>query len=306
MIPLSARAQEQQPQAPHTIRVDVELVLLNVSVRNPNNQPVADLKISDFTVYEDGVPQEISYFEQENSPLGVVLLMDVSSSMEGTPLREAKRAAVEFIRQTHPMSEMALLAFNDRVRTVQAFTSERERLQSAIDNLEASGGTALYDALNAAVDLVRTSRHAHRAVLLLSDGKDEDSSRKFAAVEQLVMSSDLSLFAVGEYSPAERKLYLTGSQYYKEPALDVNLSPVWVLRRLAEVSGGDSFFPQPQESLSSVFSRIAQDLQHQYVLGFSPKSASTGGPFHKIEVRVGSQGYPGPLKVRTRQGYVSR
>jgi hypothetical protein len=171
-------------EAEEVVELKSNLVLLTVSVRDARGNPVPDLKQTNFTVYEDGAPQPITYFGEEDTPLSVVLLMDVSSSMEGSPLKEAKRAALEFVAQSHPDNEIALAAFNHQVRITQPFTRDHAQVRGAIDQLTATGGTALYDAVIKAIDLMSAARYARHVIVLLSDGKDEDSGKKFGQLEQ--------------------------------------------------------------------------------------------------------------------------
>jgi Ca-activated chloride channel family protein len=283
--------------------LSANLVWLNVSVKDAKGNPVPHLKPSNFTVYEDGAPQKITQFAEEEAPLSVVLLMDVSASMEGDLLEEAKRAAVEFIHQTQPQNEIALITFNDQVRTLRAFTDDRSPLLAAIHQLSASGGTALYDAIVHAIDLMPVARYPRHIMVVFSDGKDEDSTRKYGEVERLVQSSDVVIFAVGEYTQAERTLFLKEKKYYKEPAWDVNLNPVWVLRQLSNLSGGSAFFPHPGEPLEPLFRLIARELHHQYGLGYAPPTRSGKPRFRPIEVRVRSAHHTTPLRARTRKGY---
>jgi hypothetical protein len=123
-------------------------------------------------------------------------------------------------------------------------------------------------------------------------------------VEKIVQASDLALFAVGEYLGAERKSLITGNRYYKDPPLEVNYNPVWVLRQLAEISGGSAVFPEPNQPLSIFFSEIAKELQDQYVIAYAPPPPSAEPEWRSIEVRLtapGAQGY----RIRTRKGYLS-
>jgi len=305
VVPTRPPSNESNAPGEAAVHLTANLVLLTVSVKDARGHPVPHLQPSDFKVSEDGAPQEIVHFEQGNAPLSVVLLMDTSSSMAGSPLPEAKRAALEFIAQSHPQSEIALVVFNDRVRVVQAFTRDRSQVRAAIHQLTATGGTALYDAVAKAIELMPAAHSARHIIVLLSDGKDEDSGKKFSEVERLVQSSDVVIFAVGEYAEPDRKLFMTGEKYYKEPALEVNLNPVWVLRQLAELSGGGALFPHPRTPLEPFFTLIARELQRQYVLGYIPPARSGEPKFHAIEVRVESAARPGPFTVWTRKGYLS-
>ena len=293
---------QERPQEAVAIKVAVNLVLLNVSVRAPDGRPISNLQRSNFKVYDEGALQEIAHFEEENTPLGVILLMDTSSSMRGSPLEEARRAAREFVAQSHPKTEIAVLAFNDTTQVLQDFTSDRSQVRTAIDRLSARGGTAVFDGLTKAIGMMGDGKYARPIIVLLSDGKDEDSRSKFHEVEKLVQAGNVVIFAVGEYGESDRKLFMTNEKYYKPPAMEVNLNPVWILRQLADLTGGAAYFPRPGESLAQMFTQIAREVQHQYVLGFSPTGAAGEPKFHNIEVRVEGAG---PLTVRTRKGYLS-
>ena len=294
--------QERAREDAVAIKVAVNLVLLNVSVRTADGRPISNLQRSNFKVYDDGALQEIAHFEEENTPHGVILLMDASSSMRGGPLEEARRAAREFIDHSHPKTEIAVLAFNDTSQVLQTFTSDRSQVRGAIERLGARGGTAVYDALTKAIGMMGDGKYARPIIVLLSDGKDEDSRSKFHEVEKLVQAGNVVIFAVGEYAESDRKLFMTGEKYYKPPAMEVNLNPVWILRQLADLTGGAAYFPRTGETLSQMFTQIAREVQHQYVLGFSPAGSAGEPKFHNIEVRVEGAG---PLTVRTRKGYLS-
>src|SRR5688500_7433949 len=194
-----ADAQERPREDAVAIKVAVNLVLLNVSVRAPDGRPISNLQRSNFKVYDEGALQEIAHFEEENTPLGVILLMDASSSMRGSPLEEARRAAREFVAQSHQKTEIAVLAFNDTTQVLQDFTSDRAQVRAAIDRLGARGGTAVYDGLTKAIGMMGDGKYARPIIVLLSDGKDEDSRSKFHEVEKLVQAGNVVIFAVGEY-----------------------------------------------------------------------------------------------------------
>jgi Ca-activated chloride channel family protein len=299
-LPAAALSQEETA----TFKVSAGLVTLNVSVKDRAGVPVRGLQKSDFTVREDGKPQEIVFFGQENTPSSIVLLLDVSSSMEGEQLQEAMRAANEFIELARAEDETALIAFNDKVTPLAGFTSDKETLKRRILELRAAGGTALYDAISHGTETLRSARHQRHVLVLFSDGIDADSRRRFADVERLVQASNAVLFAVGEYVGKERKSFMTGSRYYKEPALEVNYNPVWILKQLSEVTGGSAFFPEPGQPLAPVFNRIARELRDQYVLGYAPPAPGDDPRWRSIEVRIDGADVRG-YTVRTRKGYLS-
>lgn len=311
--PALATAPPSEPEAktpdgeevPFTLSVAVEEVLLNVSVEDTAGRQITDLAREDFQVFQDGVAQEIKYFGHENVPISVVLLIDTSGSMEGSPLVEAKVAALAFLNESRPHDAVSLVAFNDKVEVVRPFTTEMLKVRTGVHSLASRGGTALYDALSKAIDLMQSAPHPRHVIALLSDGKDEDSVSKFAAIDQKIQASDVVLFSIGEYAELDRKLFMSGKKHYKLPELDVNLNPIWVLRYFADLSGGRAYFPKLGEPLEPFFSRIARELHQQYVVTYQPTATAGKDRFHTIEVRAKSSRYPS-LKVRTRKGYLDR
>lgn len=307
--PVPASEPEAKPpdgeEIPFTLSVAVEEILLNVSVEDPAGRQITDLAREDFQVFQDGVPQEIKYFGHENVPISVVLLMDISGSMEGSPLVEAKVAALAFLNESRPQDAVSLVAFNDKVEVVRPFTWDMLKVRTGVHSLASRGGTALYDALSKAVDLMQSSPHPRHVIVLLSDGKDEDSVTKFAAIDTKIQASDVVLFSIGEYAELDRKLFMSGKKHYKLPELDVNLNPIWVLRYLADLSGGRAYFPKLGEPLEPFFSRIARELHQQYVATYQPSATTGKNGFHTIEVRAKNSRYPS-LKARTRKGYLDR
>ena len=152
---------------------------------------------------------------------------------------------------------------------------------------------------------MQSAPHPRHVIVLLSDGKDEDSSAKFAAIDQKIQASDVVLFSIGEYAELDRKLFMSGKKHYKLPELDVNLNPIWVLRYFADLSGGRAYFPKLGEPLEPFFSRIARELHQQYVVTYQPTATTGKDRFHTIDVRAKSSRYPS-LRVRTRKGYLDR
>ncbi|PYV46037.1 MAG: hypothetical protein DMG06_00005 [Acidobacteria bacterium] len=292
-------------ELPFTLSVSVQEILLNVSVEDPSGRQITNLRKEDFRVLQDGVLQEILYFGHENVPLSAVLLMDTSSSMQGSQIVEAKVAALAFIEQSRPQDVISLIAFNDKVELVRPFTQEMLQVRTGIHSLTARGGTALFDAISKSIDLLQQAPHPRHVIVLLSDGKDEDSLTKFAAIDKKVQAGDTLIFSIGEYADLDRKLFISGKKYYKPPEHDVNLNPVWVLRYFAELSGGKAFFPKLGDPLEPFFAQIAQELHQQYVITYQPTATKGQGNFHTIDVQVKGSNYSASLKVRTRKGYLS-
>jgi hypothetical protein len=142
-------------------------------------------------------------------------------------------------------------------------------------------------------------------IVLLSDGKDEDSVAKFAAVDKRIQASDVVLFSIGEYAELDRKLFMSGKKHYKLPELDVNLNPVWVLRYFADLSGGGAYFPKLGEPLEPFFSRIARELHQQYVVTYQPTATTGKDKFHTIDVRAKSSRYPSLKCARAKDIWIA-
>ena len=306
----------QEPSAPFRFRTEVQTVLVPVSVKDASGRPILGLAASAFTILDQGEDRPIVFFDERDEPLSTVLVLDVSSSMRGERLSEAKRAAKTFVEQIardvrnegdEVSSEVALIAFDDRVRIALPWVTDAQRVLRDIDAVEAGGGTAFYDAIEAALDLVESARNRRQAIVVLSDGKDEDSNQSYEALRQRVEASEASLFAVGFYTAEERRFYTPGRRYFKEPAFEVNLSPAWVLAELASATGGLALFPSNGHDLAPVFESVAAELRHQYLLGFEPDiDVHDDSAFRRIEILVSSPEHVGPLRVRGRQGYAPR
>jgi Ca-activated chloride channel family protein len=297
-------APRQQPSSERfRFRAEVNSVLLPVSVKDASGVPVVGLPESAFTVRDEGQVRPLVYFDERSEPLSVVLALDVSSSMSGDRLEQAKLAAKAFLARVGA-EELALVAFDEGARVLVPWSEKDEEVSLSIDELTARGGTALYDALETALSLLDQAQHRRTALVLLSDGKDEDSGTSFAELRPRLDRLPAAIYSVGFYTDEERRFYPADRKHYKEPAFDVNLNPAWVLGELASSTGGLAIYPTRGEDLTPVFLAIATELRHQYLLGFEPAVGdSNGGEFRNIEVEVESAGHKSPLQVRTRRGY---
>jgi VWFA-related protein len=303
----------QEGTGPIRFRTEVQTVLVPFSVKDASGKPVIGLPPSAITVLDQGVERPVVYLDERDEPLSTVLVLDASSSMRGERLVEAKRAAKTFVERIAadggdesgpPKGELALVAFDERVRVARPWIEDEGRILDDIDAIEAGGGTALFDAIEASLDLVDGASNRRRALVVLSDGKDEDSRQSFSALRERVEASGASLFAVGFYTAEEKRWFTPGRRYFKEPAFEVNLNPAWVLTELAEATGGIALFPSDGQDLAPLFESIAAELRHQYLLAFEPDAgARAGSGFRAIEIRVSSPEHPGPLRVRGRRGY---
>jgi VWFA-related protein len=259
-------------------RTRVEAVLVPVIVTS-RGRFVRGLKPQDFEILENGVPQSITAFADEDTPLNLVFAIDISGSMEGS-LDEVKPAVRQLLAKLRPTDAVTLLGFNDTPFIV----AERERdpatRENAVELLASWGGTALYDATVRALDLVSRD-WGRKGVIIFSDGDDRHSLTRREAATARVQGSDAMLYTIGFGSGAT------------VPTLKASLEGY------AGSTGGRAFFPRQSRELDSIFTDIVSELSHQYVLAYVPKDAARDGAWRAIKVRVRS----GKYDVRARQGY---
>ena len=283
------------------VRVDVRLVNVIATVTDARGRYIAGLGPEDFILEADGRAQKISHFtEDRNVPVSVGIVLDTSGSME-RKIRTAVDAVDRFIRQTDEADEIFLITFSSQPVLRQDFTADREKLAQALRRIPATGGTALYDALNQALDKIRSARHSKRAILVITDGQDTSSAAKLEEVLQKIRMSELLVYPIG-ISP---RTYAGGAQFRlasqrlsQRDEVDFN-----VLRAFAESSGGRAFllaesFAGRGTQIDKVLATVADELRSQYTLGFYPDHAEAGR-FHSIRIRTRTRG-----AVRARRGYI--
>jgi len=262
-------------------------VVLYATVRQNNGGFVADLRKEDFTILEDGKPQEIETFLREDVPVAIGLLVDNSQSMmnKRSQVVEAARA---FVRATNPQDEIFILHFNEVILwglpPEIPFTGDRQLLDKALDRMTVDGRTALYAAIAEGLKHLNKSALTKKALIVLSDGGDNMGPLKMDDVVKLADLSGASFYAIGIYDP-----------------MDGDADPK-VLRTLANRTGGEAYFPQHLDEVRSLCERIAATLRNQYALSYSPPSWATGPTYRKVELKV-KDPKRRKLTVRTRTGY---
>ena len=281
------RAKEVENQA--AIRVTVNLVDVPVSVTNSQGQFISGLAQENFRVYENGVPQKITAFQDEDNPVTVGLLVDHSGSMRPN-LPEVTAAAIAFAQSSNPEDEMFVVDFNDIVSLVlpaaTPFTSDFRDLEKAVSGVNADGRTALNDAILVALDHLRSAHRDRQALIIVSDGGDNASQHKFDQVLSAARASKASIYSIGIFG---------ANQADQNPKM---------LEKLANATGGRAYFPLSTKEVSSICTQIARDIREQYTLGYSPSNAAMDGSYRKIEVKVDAPKHE-KAHVRTRPGYVS-
>ena len=197
---------DQPKRSDRAIRVDVDLVLVNVTVTDPFNRLVTGLEHENFRVLEDNVEQEIIHFSSEDVPISIGVIFDMSGSMSNK-VDKARLAAVQFFKTSNPQDEFFLVSFNDRAELTSRFTSSVEELQNRLMYTAAHGRTALLDAIYLGLSQMRGARNAKRALLIISDGGDNHSRFNESDIKNFVKESDVQLYAVGIYDPPSARAH---------------------------------------------------------------------------------------------------
>jgi Ca-activated chloride channel family protein len=311
------------------LRVDVALINVVATVTDDRGRYVSDLTEEDFIVSEDGERQKIAHFSFSNDlPVSMGILLDTSGSME-TRLSTATAAVERFIRDTHPDDEIFLMTFSNGTDIEQDFTSDRNKLAAALRGLNASGATALYDAVYDGVRKVRKGTRDKKAILLISDGEDSTSSRSMQEALQEARRAGVLIYGLAIRGPAglvttpptvpgtgrnpfpipfptPGRLPLptppTGPTGPRGTSGNSNRTNVAVIQVLAEISGGRSWVLNPESSrsqLQNVFDQIANELRNQYSIGYYPDHDLKDGKWHRIQIRTTNPRYV----VRTREDY---
>ena len=273
----------------YTLSVDVDLAAFNITVLDSAHRPVAGLTTSNFHVYEDGREEKIKIFQPEDTPATVGLIIDNSGSM-ANKRPDVVTAALSFIGASQRDDEMFVVDFNHRpwlgLPAAMPFTSNVSELRAALLETRAEGTTALYDALELALDHLKDGSRQRKALVLLSDGGDNASAAKLDEVLRKAQQSSATIYCIGIYDPYQKD---------RNPG---------VLKKIAKVTGGESYFPESLTSLHSIWPRIAGAIRGQYTIGYVSSNPVRDGEFRKVKITAaGKRGKL--LDVRSRSGYIS-
>lgn len=259
--------------------VRVDAVQVTATVTDGSGRFVKGLTRDDFRVLEDGIPQAITAFAAENAPVDLVLAIDTSSSM--TPAMPKVKAAVRGLLNTLPVTyKVTLLGFNHIVCTLARRESETAERSQTVEKLAAGGGTALYDGIATAIDMLGRES-GRKSLVVFTDGDDRNSHVSLQALEERLEQTDATIYMVGQ------------GRGVREPALRK------LIDHVARTSGGRAFHTDDIGELQRAFGEIAEELANQYLIGYSPPNSESLGKWRRIEVEVTRRG----CKVRARRGY---
>lgn len=255
-----------------TLQVNVDLVMVPVTVTDQRNRPVTGLRREHFQVFEDRVEQEIVSFGAEDVPLSIGIVFDVSGSM-GASIAMAREASASFLQHGTPDDEVFLILFNNKAEIVQDFTNDINRIQRFIVFKEAGGMTAMYDAIYLGLEKVQEGINPKKALLLVTDGLDNRSRYRLSNVREFFRESDVQLYAIGG------------------------------ARSLAEETGGRAFFPRSVFELADISRSISIELKNQYVIGYESTNKTADGGWRDIDIRLAPPDGVPRLNSRARRGY---
>jgi Ca-activated chloride channel homolog len=283
-----------------TFHASVNLVSVAVRVTNRSDNEIHGLTADQFALYEDGVSQKIAFFEAEDEPVSLGILLDVSGSMAASgKLDRAKDALTHLVSTMRSDDEMFYLRFHRQVDKIVDFTSDPQRILSAISETAATqDGTSLYDAVATALCYMRRARHHKRALLAVTDGADQNSHRSLEDLIPIVQASQAQVFIIGCFGKNEYDFYR--SSHSDKVALVTNEeidNPLVAFKKLAEESGAECFFPSSADKIQEAVEAVAHQLRTQYTLAYYPRSDVNG--FRRIEVKVAEPG----ARVRARRGF---
>jgi Ca-activated chloride channel homolog len=286
---IAAQSADQTPGARFTL--DTTLVLIPVTVTDSMNRFVLGLHKEDFRLYEDGSEQKIASFSGEDAPLSVGIVFDTSGSM-GDKLRTSRRAAIQFLRTMNAQDEAFLIEFGDRATLTVGFTHQFDEIQNKLTSVEPGGLTAMFDGAQLALHEMQKAKNPRKAILIISDGGDNNSRYSAHEIESLVREADVQIYAMGVFEPSLFRGL--GQEEVNGPRM---------LSQLAEQTGGRAFTASDANDLPSVAARIAIELRNQYVLAYHSKNRNNDGKYRKVEVKITAPPGISNLKVHWRLGY---
>jgi Ca-activated chloride channel homolog len=273
-----------------TLRVESNLVLVPVTVCDPNNRPVTGLEKEHFKLFDDKVEQTVTHFAMDDEPIAVGLIFDVSGSM-GSKLKMSREAAVQFFKTSGPEDEFFLVEFNDQPRLVLPLGGDIGEIQNQLTFSQSKGRTALLDAVFLGLNEIKKSQKNRKALLIISDGGDNCSRYTEGELRNRVRESDVLIYAIGIYEGAGSR----GRTPEESGGPDL-------LSQISEQTGG-RHFPADVSELPDIAAKIGIELRNRYVLGYSPTDQQRDGRYHPVTVKmVPPRGLP-TLHAYWRRGY---
>jgi len=270
------------------IRMNVDMVLVPVTVTDPMNRLVTGLEEQDFQVFENNSGQTISTFASEDAPVSIGIIFDLSGSMTSKLIR-ARESILQFIKTANPQDEFFVIGFNDRPELIEDFTNSVEDIQARLATVHSGHRTALLDAIYFGLAKMKDATHERKALLVVSDGGDNRSRYTEGEVRAQVRESDTEMYSIGIFD-----LSAATTEERAGPQL---------LDELSEETGGRLFRVDDLAEMGDIAEKISTELRNQYVIGYRPRDLTRDGKWRKVKVKVNPPAGLPPLTVHARTGY---
>jgi Ca-activated chloride channel family protein len=270
------------------IRVNVDMVLIPVTITDPMNRLVTGLEKEDFQLAENGSAQKISSFASEDAPVSIGIIFDLSGSMN-TKLIRARESILQFVKTANPQDEFFVIGFNERPELIEDFTSSVEDIQARLTTVRSGRRTALIDAIYYGLEKMRNAKHERRALLVVSDGGDNRSRYTGGEVRAEVREANVEIYSIGIFDP-----------YAATP--EERMGPM-LLNDISEETGGRLFRVDDLAEMGDIAEKISTELRNQYVIGYRPRDLARDGKWRKVKVKVNPPPGLPPLTIHARTGY---
>jgi len=274
------------------LQVDVNLVLVPVTVTDAKNHPVNDLSMQDFSIGEGGLPQQIRFFSREDAPISVGLILDFSGSMKNKVEYE-RQAVAQFFANANPEDDYFAILVSSKPKLIATATDSIDGIEEKLASMTPGGGTPLFDAIYLGITRLRSERYKRRALVIISDGGDNDSHYTVKELRREVEESDVITYAIGLFDDLPIPLFKTLEERWGRKYLD----------EITEVSGGRDIPADNRKKIPEIAGVISRELRSQYVIGYRPSNAEHDGKWRKIKVQVNPAAKPDPMQIHYKKGY---
>ena len=277
-----------QTSTQQALRANVDLVLVNVSVLDRADRAVVGLSSSNFTLLDDKSRQVIRYISNEDDPISLVVVLDVSASM-AVNIQDVRKAFAELIDTSNPQDDFGMIVVNDKARVGLRFDDSASEIRRAVAALQPDGSTALWDGMYLGIEELKKSHHQRKAMIVISDGGDNHSRHTESELKSLLKEADVEVYAVGMFSRNATRL-----EERKGPLQ---------LDEVTSVTGGRVFSVQGSVELSRAVTQISRELRNQYILGYYPSNRSRDGKWRRLKIRLTGPESQAKVWLYAKKGY---
>lgn len=290
LLVVPAIAGQEESSSAVAFRTGTTLVLVPVAVTDNSNRYVLGLERENFQIFEDEVEQTITHFSSEDAPLSIGLILDISGSI-GAKLSTSRQAVREFLKTLNASDEVFLVECSDRAELTVPTTHDTSKIESRLNAATSAGLTALLDAVHLGIQEMKNARNPRKALLIVSDGGDNNSRYTGTEIQDRVRESDVQIYAMGVFEP------------YTFGLSAAEITGPRVLSEISEQTGGRALAANKMSDLPSIAARIGLELRNQYVLAYAPKNKARDGKYRKVQIKLIQPQELPPLKARWRLGY---